>query len=173
MTSEQFQQHILPHKNKLFRFALSYLAEEADAKDLVQEVMLAAWEKIKDPHSLKNTEAWCMTLTRNKALNILKKKGRNYLQVAEQYDLKSPEATPLQQTENKESAGKIKGIINSLPVKQREVITLRDVEGYSYKEIVGILNLEMNHVKVLLFRARKQVKEQLTRVNNYGISHAQ
>lgn len=173
MTSEQFQLLILPHKNKLYRFALSYLAEEADAKDLVQEVMLSAWEKIKDPRSVKNLEAWCMTLIRNKALNVLKKKGRNYLQVTEQFGLSSPDATPLQQTEEKESAGKIRKIIAALPIKQREVITLRDLQGYSYKEIAEILKLEMNHVKVLLFRARKTVKEQLTRVNNYGISHAQ
>ena len=44
--------------------------------------------------------------------------------------------------------------------------------GKTAKEIAEILNLDMNHVKVLLFRARKQVKETLTRINNYGISHA-
>ena len=172
MTTEQFQQQILPHKNKLFRFAKVYL-NEADAKDVVQEVMLTAWEKIDDPRSVKNLEAWCMTLTRNKSLNMLKKKGRNYLQLADQYDLSSGAANPLKKTVDREVAGKIRGIIASLPEKQRAVITLRDVEGYSYKEMAKVLKLEMNHVKVLLFRARKQVKEQLTRINNYGISHAQ
>ncbi|MCB0851808.1 MAG: RNA polymerase sigma factor, partial [Bacteroidetes bacterium] len=86
MTAEQFQQLVLPHKNKLYRFALAYL-DEANAKDIVQEVMLSAWEKIQDPRSVNNIEAWCMTLTRNKSLNMLKKKGRTYLQISEQYDL--------------------------------------------------------------------------------------
>jgi len=172
VTTEQFQQHILPHKNKLFRFALSYLRVEADAKDLVQEVMMNAWERIPDPQSIKNMEAWCMTLTRNKALNMLKRKGRHTIQLEDQFDLSSSEATPLQKTESQESVNKIHKIIASLPVAQREVISLRDIEGYSYKEIADILQLEMNHVKVLLFRARKQVKEQLIRVHNYGISKA-
>ena len=171
MTAEQFQQLVLPHKNKLYRFALAYL-DEANAKDIVQEVMLSAWEKIQDPRSVNNIEAWCMTLTRNKSLNMLKKKGRTYLQISEQYDLSSQEASPLQKTAGNEIADTIGQIIGQLPEKQRAVITLRDMEEYSYKEIAAILNLDMNHVKVLLFRARKQVKETLTRINNYGISHA-
>lgn len=172
MTTEEFKREILPLKNKLFRFALVYL-NEADAKDIVQEVMLTVWEKVTDLNSVKNVEAWCMTLTRNKSLNLLKKKGRTYSQLSEQYNLGSEAANPLEQTEAKEVSGKIKSIIATLPEKQRAVITLRDVDGYSYKEMTQILKLEMNHVKVLLFRARKQVKKQLTRINNYGISHAQ
>jgi RNA polymerase sigma factor (sigma-70 family) len=173
VTTEQFKQHILPTRHKLYRFALSYLSVEEDARDVVQEVMLSAWEGIKDLRTVRNPEAWCMALTRNKALNLLKKKGRHYLPLAEQYDLPSGDRNPLQQTEANESFHKIRDLIAQLPEKQRAVIHLRDLEGYSYKEMAQILNLEMNHVKVLLFRARKQVKEQLTRVNDYGISKAQ
>lgn len=172
MSQEEFIEHILPLKNKVYRFVLSYLHREAEAKDVVQEVLLTAWEKIKDPNSIKSLDAWCMTLARNKSLNLLKKKGRNYLDISDQYNLISRDANPLKQTENQESFQKIKAIISTLPQQQQEVIRLRDMEGYSYKEIAQILKLEMNHVKVLLFRARKRVKEELIRENDYGISHA-
>ncbi len=173
MTKHQFIQYILPTKNKLFRFALSYVGNEADAKDIVQEVMLTAWEQLHDPHTVRNIEAWCMTLTRNKSLNLLKKKGRHYLDIEEQRNLCSNEVGPQKLTEVNEAANNIRKIIRSLPEKQREVIQLRDVEGYSYKEITEILHLEMGHVKVLLFRARKKIKLQLMQMNNYGVSRSE
>ena len=172
MTTEEFKLHILPLKNKLFRFALSYLSNKADARDVVQEVMMNAWTHMKELETINKPEAWCMTATRNKALNMLKKKGRNHLPVEDQYDLPSNAASPLKLAEAQELIDKIKGIIARLPLNQREVIRLRDVEGYSYKEIAEILQLELNHVKILLFRARKQVKTTLTQLQDYGISQA-
>ena len=46
---------------------------------------------------------------------------------------------------------------------------LRDVEGYSYNEIVEIMEIDMNQVKVSLFRARSAVREKLTKINAYGL----
>jgi RNA polymerase sigma factor (sigma-70 family) len=52
-------------------------------------------------------------------------------------------------------------MIAALPEKQRQVIHLRDIEGYSYNEICEILELDMNQVKVSLFRARNAVKREI------------
>jgi RNA polymerase sigma-70 factor (ECF subfamily) len=57
----------------------------------------------------------------------------------------------------------------ALPDKQRQVMHLRDVEGYSYNEICDILDIDMNQVKVNLFRARNAVREKLTKANAYGL----
>lgn len=172
MTTKQFQHIILPLKNKLFRFALSFLGNEADAMDVVQEVMMKAWEKIDEPSNFGNPEAWCMTLTKNRCLDLLKKKGRNHLPLADQYDLQAGSASPLEETESRESIDKIQEIISHLPDLQRTVIQLRDVEGYSYKEIADIMGVGMSHVKVLLHRARKQVQKRFRRVNQHGISYS-
>ena len=64
---------------------------------------------------------------------------------------------------------RINQLIASLPEKQRQVIHLRDVEGYSYNEICEILELDMNQVKVNLFRARNAVREKLMKINAYGL----
>ena len=172
MTAEEFKRLILPLKHKLFRYALSFLPNEAEAKDVVQEVMIKCWEEVKRPQGIQKLEAWCMTVLRNRCLDRLKKKGRNYLPIMEQYDLCSPEADPLRKTENQEVAQRIREIIARLDAKQREVITLRDVEGYSFKEIAALMKIKENHVRVLLHRARTQVKTQLIKVNNHGITQA-
>jgi RNA polymerase sigma-70 factor (ECF subfamily) len=63
----------------------------------------------------------------------------------------------------------IHNFIASLPDKQRHIMQLRDIEGFSYKEIGDILNLDANNVKVNLFRARKSVRENLLNINAYGL----
>ena len=161
VTGEQFKQSILPLKNKLFRFAFSFLLNEADAKDVVQEVMIKSWEEIDDISSINNMEAWCITLTKNRSLDRLRKKGRNYLPIAEQEHLTSPEPNPLQQTSQSESFDAIRTAITELPDRQQEVIRLRDLEGHTYKEIAEAMHIEVNHVKVLLHRARAVIKRKL------------
>jgi RNA polymerase sigma-70 factor (ECF subfamily) len=82
------------------------------------------------------------------------------------------DADPLQQTVANERMLQIKEIISLLPIKQRDVINLRDVEGYSYQEIAEIMEIELNNVKVLLHRARMQVRNSLKNIQDYGIKEA-
>lgn len=51
--------------------------------------------------------------------------------------------------------------LNTLPTIQKSILLLRDSEGYDYKEIGDVLNLNESQVKVYLFRARKKVKNYL------------
>jgi RNA polymerase sigma-70 factor (ECF subfamily) len=64
---------------------------------------------------------------------------------------------------------RINQLIASLPEKQRQVMHLRDIEGYSYNEICEILELDMNQVKVNLSRARNAVREKFVKINAYGL----
>lgn len=168
VTVSQFKKSILPLRDKLYRFALSYVKNRDEAADVVQDVMVKTWEDIDSPASIRNIEAWCMTLVRNKSLDQLKRKGRNFLQIVDQYDLQSDTKDPLEVTQANETRASINEIIADLPPKQRDVISLRDLEGYSYKEIAEILEIDVNNVKVLLHRARMTVREALTKMNAYG-----
>jgi RNA polymerase sigma-70 factor (ECF subfamily) len=78
-------------------------------------------------------------------------------------------ASPHEATEIGESMTRINQMIAALPEKQRQVIHLRDIEGYSYNEICEILELDMSQVKVNLFRARNAVREKLIKINAYGL----
>ncbi len=85
------------------------------------------------------------------------------------FDVRQDGLTPHEKTEIHESMEQVSQLIASLPEKQRQVIHLRDVEGYSYNEICDILELDMNQVKVNLFRARNAVREKLLKINAYGL----
>ena len=170
MNVEAFQNRVLPAKNKLFRFAFSFLGNEEDAKDIVQEVFIRIWNSRDRMAEIQNWEAWCMRITRNLSLDRIRSINRKQTQPIEGvFNVHHDALTPHESTEADESMEKISQFIAELPDKQREIIHLRDVEGYSYNEICEILELDMNQVKVYLFRARNAVREKLMKINAYGL----
>jgi RNA polymerase sigma-70 factor (ECF subfamily) len=170
MNLEAFQNRVLPAKNKLFRFALKFLGNEEEAKDVVQEVFIRVWNGREQMEQVQNWEAWCMRITRNLSLDRIRSLNRKQTRpIEESYNVHYEALTPHESTEAHESMQKITQFIAALPEKQRQVIHLRDVEGYSYNEICDILELDMNQVKVNLFRARNAVREKLMKINAYGL----
>lgn len=170
MNLEAFQNRVLPVKNKLYRFALRFLGNEEEAKDVVQEVFIRVWNGRDQMDQVQNWEAWCMRITRNLSLDRIRAISRKQTQpIEETFDARHEALTPHESTEVHESMQRISQLIAALPEKQRQVIHLRDVEGYSYNEICDVLELDMNQVKVNLFRARNAVREKLMKMNAYGL----
>lgn len=170
MNIEAFQNRVLPAKNKLFRFALRFLNNEEEAKDVVQEVFIRVWNGREQMTQVQNWEAWCMRITKNLSLDRIRSMTRKHTQpIEESYDIRNNELNPEETTEADESMQHISQLIAGLPEKQRQIIHLRDIEGYSYNEICEIMEIDLNQVKVNLFRARNAVREKLTKINAYGL----
>lgn len=161
---------VLPAKNKLFRFALRFLGNEEEAKDVVQEVFIRVWNGRDQMNEVQNWEAWCMRITKNLSLDRIRVITRKQTRPIEDgYAVMQESLSPLESTEISESMNRINQFIAALPEKQRQVIHLRDVEGYSYNEICEILEIDLSQVKVNLFRARNAVREKLMKINAYGL----
>jgi RNA polymerase sigma factor (sigma-70 family) len=170
MNLEAFENQVLPVKNKLFRFALRLLGNEEEAKDVVQEVFIRVWNGREKMNEIQNWEAWCMRITKNLSLDRIRSITKKQTQPIEGVvDVRHEALTPHESAEAHESMQRIAKLIADLPEKQRQVIHLRDVEGYSYNEISEILELDLNQVKVNLFRARNAVREKLMKINAYGL----
>jgi RNA polymerase sigma-70 factor (ECF subfamily) len=169
MQKEDFQREVFVYRNKMYRFALSFLKDEDESKDVVQEVMMKLWESRNDLSEIKNIEAWCMTLTRNKSLDMLKRVGKKRsesLEISHEPN-HSTSDTPLKVYAAKEAIARVKKLTEELPEKQKTAFTLREIEGYSYLEICDIMDINMSQCKVNLFRARTALKEKLQADYNY------
>ena len=170
MNIEVFETRVLPTKNKLFRFAFRLLGSSEEAKDVVQEVMMKVWNGREQMGAIDNMEAWCMRITKNLSLDRLRSKERRTTDsMQEGLEVRQESMTPYEKTEIHESMQRVNELIEALPEKQRQVMHLRDIEGYSYNEICEILELDMSQVKVNLFRARNFVRERLLKLNAYGL----
>lgn len=169
MNTEDFETRVLPTKNKLYRFAFRLLGNSEEAKDVVQETMIKVWNG-RDLAEVQNMEAWCMRIVKNLSLDKLRNKQRKSTgSISDSFDVAQDGLSPFEKTELTESMKRINELMTTLPEKQRQVMHLRDVEGYSYNEICDIMELDMSQVKVNLFRARNAVREKLIKLNAYGL----
>jgi RNA polymerase sigma factor (sigma-70 family) len=169
MTLETFKEEVLPLKNKLYRFAYSILGDHDLSMDVVQETMLKVWEKRANFEEVRNKEAWCMTLTRNFALDKFRSKHHKTLRLNPDFDREYPAQSPYQKAESGNMMELIESLVARLPQKQRETFQLRDVEGHSYQEIRDISGYSIPDVKVSIFRARNEIRSQLTKLQTHEL----
>jgi RNA polymerase sigma-70 factor (ECF subfamily) len=168
MSLEDFNSRILPVKSKMYRFALKFMSSKEEAEDVIQEVLIKVWNQRSRLGELLNFEAWCMKLVKNQSLDRLKSAHYRNQSGIINPELASENQNPYQHTEMGHSIRRVHQLINSLPEKQRQIIHLRDVEGYAYQEIADIMGIDLNMVKVYLFRARNTIKTKLINAEAYG-----
>ena len=168
MGKEEFENTVFILKDKLFRFARSILYDNADAEDVVQELMVSFWNKRKKLKNLKNIESYAMRSVKNMSLDKIKhyKVRQDKMQ-----DLKelNPQVYNDVTNENAEINLLINQVCETLPEKQKLVIHLRDIEGYSFEEMETVLDMNVVALRVNLSRARKKVKEEILKIVNYGV----
>jgi RNA polymerase sigma-70 factor (ECF subfamily) len=161
MNIKEFQNTILPIKNTLYRLAKRVVGETSEAEDVVQEVFVKIWNQRMQLKEITNIEAWCMRLTKNLSIDKLRSKHRRTEAFNPEFDQADDQQTPYQFVETNDTMQQIENMMNALPEKQKMVMHLRDIEGLAYQEIAEALEIPLNQVKVNLFRARKQVREQI------------
>lgn len=169
MPKIDFRNDILPLKDKLFRLALRITFDRAEAEDIVQETMIRVWNKRDEWHELESVEAYCLTVTRNLAIDRSEKKDAQTVELTPEAEETPAASSPYDNLVSKERLRLIHKLMNNLPEKQRSIMQLRDIEGKSYKEIATLLKLTEEQVKVNLFRARQKVKQWFTNIDNYGL----
>ena len=161
MQLKEFKEMVIPFQDKMYRLALRIVGDSSDAQDVVQEVMIKIWKKRDYVQSLNNVEAWCMTLTRNQAIDLTRSKHRRTVGIETQYDVRDRAASPDRVLESKETLNRVKDMINNLPENYKLVVHLRDIEEMSYDEIADITGFTKDQVKVYLHRGRKKLKKQI------------
>ncbi len=168
MNALEFLNITNPFKNKLYRLAKRILVSKEEAEDATQEVLIKLWNNKANIANYKNVEAFSMTMTKNFCLDKLKSKhAQNIKMVHTNYEDKNKLLQ--KQIEIDDSLKWVEKIIQTLPKQQQLIIQLRDIEQYDFKEISEILNISEPTIRVALSRARKTVREALTKTHDYGI----
>ncbi len=169
MEHKSFLHIISPVKDKMYRLALRLLVSKEAAEDATQEVLLKLWSRKEKLKHYANIEAFAMTVTKNHCLDELKSKKNNNLKIVHQnYENK---AFSLQkEVELNDELNWVEKIISALPEQQKMVFQLRDIEQYEFEEIEKITGMKPTAIRVALSRARKQIRERLTKKHDYGIA---
>lgn len=173
MTAKDFKIQVLPLSNKLLRFAIQFLKNEEQAKDVVQDVFLKLWQKRGELEKVENIEAFAMRMTRNRCLDLIRSNRSVPVEDTKIRYLNEERLDPDMEMDISEAAQLVRNVIGTLPEMQRQVIWLRDIEQLDYEEIAGITEMEVNTLRVNLSRARKKVRDELLKHQNYGIGKSE
>jgi RNA polymerase sigma-70 factor (ECF subfamily) len=163
MENISFRTTVLPLSDKLFRLALRITMNKAEAEDVVQDTLLKVWEHREEWEQINNLEAFAIATCRNRALDVMKRAGRNTEKLDEMAHFSSQ--TPQEQLEANEQISLVNRLMDDLPEVQRTIMLLRDIEGKTYQEIAQMLDISETQVKVYLHRARTKIKERIWTIN--------
>jgi len=138
-----FEEIVNRYKIRLMRLAQSVVHNEEDAWDILQEALIKVYKKLKSFKGESKLYTWLYRIVMNQAID--KVRSRPKVSITSTDELlhemadKSTNSQPDKRAMNKELREQIFSAINSLPVKHKKVIILREVEDLSYKEIAEIL----------------------------------
>jgi RNA polymerase sigma-70 factor (ECF subfamily) len=158
MSVEEFKTLYWPFRQKLYRIAFRLLEDSCDAEDIVQDAYVKLWNKSDVLPDIENHESFCCALVRNLCLDFLRAKQHRFRQPVEEVTI-ADERELSTQIELESDLEYVNSLLNLLPEQQRKVLELKHYDEYSNEEIETITGLSDVHVRVLLSRGRKKMRE--------------
>jgi len=184
-----FETLIDRYHNSLLRLAMLYVPSRAVAEDVVQETWLGVLQGLARFEGRSSLKTWIFRILTNRARTRGQREGRSipFSSVWKpESDAPEPsveadrffppahasaghwvsfphnwDALPEERLIGQETRAKIQQAIDALPGGQREVIRLRDVEGWTSEETCNVLEITETNQRVLLHRARSKVRRTL------------
>lgn len=165
-----FRKDLLPLKDKIYRMGLRLTLNTQEAEDLTQDTLIRAWSRREELAQVKSIEAYCITVCRNLALDrMARKENANRSLQTEDAETQDTARTPEEQLEHDERLHRVHELFCALPERQRTALQLRDIEGMTYAQAAEAMGTSEEAFKVTLHRARKTIKEQYEKIENYGL----
>ena len=156
MTSERFQNEWLSLAGDFYRVAFYILEDAAEAEDAVQELFLKLWSGRDTLDGIRSPKGYGLQVLRNLCLDRIRRSRKMETPAV----LPEPEWPGRQDeaVDEKQRLAKVLDAIKSLPDRQREVLTLRTLDGLSYEEISRRTGINQLTLRVLLSHARRKLK---------------
>jgi RNA polymerase sigma-70 factor, ECF subfamily len=175
-----FEELVGRHEERLYRVAMRLLRNENDAREVLQDALLSAWQNLDSFAGRAQFGTWIYRVTVNGALMLLRSRRRRpTVSVEDMTAADLDEAVdenlartggsdwskrPDEQLQSGELKSHIQGALDRLPEILRLVFLLRDVEGLSTEETAEMLNVTIPTVKTRLHRARLALRQT---INDY------
>ncbi len=148
----------------MVRVAFAWCHDRALAEDLVQDAMLKAMTAVRGLRDPQRIKPWLFTILGNCLRDHLRR-ARPLVNIDDIDDLVLEEHhQPERVHERSEVVSRVRAAISTLPVGQRQVVSLVDIEGFGYAEVAEILQVPIGTVMSRLSRARVALRVQLLEV---------
>ena len=156
------------YKDQLLNFVFRFVGNRIDAEDIVQETFLRVFKNKHYYKEIAKFSTWVYTIAGNLAKTELRRRKRrkvfsvsNFVNEERDFDIPDSNRNPEKEVDGSLKDDFIQKAIDKLPPKFKEVILLRDVQGFAYEEISQILGIPLGTVKSRVNRGRLKLQEDL------------
>src|SRR5580700_693846 len=169
---QAFEELVKRHQNRVFAVAGGILRNREDVEDISQQVFLKAYFSLNRFDQRSAFSTWLYKITVNECWDLLRKKKVRPLVF--ESELSEEQAHAYQSTEQKtdyagdvsdqlETRQLLERWLDCLEERDRSMLVLKEVQGFTVEEIAEIMGINGNTVKVRLFRARQKIAEKIRR----------
>ena len=176
--TEQFRYIIDKYKEKVLNIIYSFCGNTSDNEDIAQMVFIKVFRALDKFKFESAFSTWLYRIVINEAITISKQRKAKYNFVPLQTNNSDDEDSnniidfieakqdniEMQMLQN-DTKNIVHKALTKLKDNYRKVITLRDIEDFSYEEIASILSISVSQVKICLFRARNKMRSLLLQEN--------
>ena len=180
-----FEELVRRHQQRVFALVGGILRRQEDVEDIAQQVFLKVYLSLRKFDQRAAFSTWLYKITVNECWDYLRKKKVRPLvyesdlseeQVSRLDGIVSAERVSLNPNERAEVKQLLERMLDRLPEQDRQLLVLKEIEGFSVQELAEILDLNVNTVKVRLFRARGRIldgyRRRLGSAERYGANSA-
>jgi len=162
-----YEKQVHRYQHRVYSFAYYFLGNREEAEDVTQDVLLRLWnhrEEVDEARLL----GWLLRVARNACVDLLRRRKvqRAVMTVnTDGVELAAGHAPlPDEVADGQLFQEHLRQALDTLKEPYRSIVILREIQEMKYEEICGALDLPLNTVKVYLHRARKMLREQLSKV---------
>lgn len=163
-----YQELVSTQSAGVYRLCQSILKNEADAADVTQEAFIRLWQHLPGIRPRK-ARSWLMRTARNRCLDRLRlRKPAQAIDLADAghpdrpaFELPDPGLDPAQSADAQSLREAVMDAVHGMPETWKSVFVLKELEGFSCREISRICGFPLNSVKVYLLRARQHLRRRL------------
>ena len=162
-----FEQLVIRHQELVFSLAYKLTGNREMENDVAQEAFIRAWKAIEKFRGDSTFSTWIYRITVNTAWTLRKKaKKHNTLNIDDTYEpivideKKDPELVAI----NSDLSSVLINALDKIPIEQRIIVELKNIEGRSHKEIADYLDISVTAAKVRLHRAHQKLRQILEEV---------
>jgi len=155
-----FEEIFLPHLDGAYNLARWIVERDPDAQAVVEEAYVqasSAFEEFREA----DARAWLLTIVRNIAYTWIKRRGNNSNMISfEEAIHVAPSDKPQPGLFHEKRKRQLHEALSRLPVEFREVLVLREIEGWSYEQLASTLNVPSATVMSRLIQARRRLRQE-------------
>ena len=145
----------------MFRLACSILGRSDEAQDMMQDVAERILRRQESFEDVRNIDSFLAKAVRNACIDRIRRRKETTPKIPDIPDEKNPDRWNDRQMVHR--------ALSKLPGRQRLAVHLKDIEGYSNKELADILETDETNVRTILSRGRKALREIIEKEIGYGI----